>query len=193
MEKNKQTVNIDHDVLRRRLHTEATLSSNQVEVLFADHDSVHLLVLLDYVVDRYRANKVQRGKIAPYFLSTLISASPESLGLVQSSLDHPTVSRLPKTEVSSIGAIVSVERNRKRQMICDAEVHFRSLGKSEQESLRSEFMTSMADELSPVIFNALKQSKDGLAGGMGRGLFLDWLMSKKWAAVALAEIADVPS
>ena len=163
------------DQLIPRLQDEMCLDAAQAQKVFSDHLPSHLIKVIQYVSKRYRDGKV-RGNIAPYFLKTVEQASPESLGLKQSTLDVASPEPAPNEAQIAAEVAASAERDEARKVMQEAEAAWNALDAREQETLRATFMSEMA-QTNPVIYDLLRHQTD-LTKGFGYRFLLDWFPSR---------------
>jgi hypothetical protein len=166
----------DREQLIRRLQAEMCLDAGQAQRVCLEYPETHLIAVIDYASERYRAGKVRTGKIAPYFLHTVKQASPESLGLKRSTLDTspPAPAQTERQIAAEVAA--TAERDEARKAMREAEEAWNALDAARQETLRTEFMAHLAED-NHVVYDALRREKN-LTRGSGYRLFLVWFLSR---------------
>lgn len=156
-----------------RLQEEMTLSYGSVVKLFEQHSDDHLRAVLEYVVSRYRDGKVQKNKLAPYYLTTAAKATPESLSLKQTTLvlEAPASSVQREKNPAEIAAELA-EAERKQQVqarLQDAEQRLHSLSVEDLRSLEAAFRGQLAAD-NKLIYDSLR--KQGFEGPLYRKLLV---------------------
>lgn len=178
----------DHEDVFAQLGVEVGLSRNQIEGELSAHDPRHLRSVLDYVITRHRAGAVRPGKAAPYFLSVLRSATPESLGIAKPALDIKPAVAVRTQQWLAADAEEAVERERARRGMRETEDAWNGLGAKHQEELRAQFMVHLAED-NRLIFDSLRR-KNGCNEGLGYRLLLQWLINKTKVLRAITAIAE---
>jgi len=159
-----------------RLQEEMTLSYGTVVKLFEQHSDDHLRAVLEYVVSRYRDGKVQKNKLAPYYLTTAAKATPESLSLKQTTLvlEAPASSAQREKDPAEIAA-EQAEAERKQQVqarLQGAEEHLRSLSAEDHGLLEATFRGRLAAD-NKLIYDSLR--KQGFEGPLYRKLLVQYV------------------
>lgn len=159
-----------------RLQEEMTLSHGTVVKLFEQHSDDHLRAVLEYVVSRYRDGKVQKNKLAPYYLTTAAKATPESLSLKQTTLvlEAPASSAQREKDPAEIAA-EQAEAERKQQVqarLQGAEEHLRSLSAEDHGLLEATFRGRLAAD-NKLIYDSLR--KQGFEGPLYRKLLVQYV------------------
>ncbi|WP_440986220.1 RepB family plasmid replication initiator protein (plasmid) [Xanthomonas sontii] len=145
-----------------RLQEQMTLSYGSVVKLFEQHTDDHLRAVLEYVISRYREGKIQKNKLAPYYLTTAAKATPESLSLKQTTLTLELTNTDPAkaaAEAAEDERKKAEEAQRKQQIqtrIQDAEEHLRSLSEEDLKLLEDAFRKQLAQE-NKLIYDSLRR------------------------------------
>lgn len=158
-----------------RIQSEIGLGYGQVIKLFEEYSDSHLLAVLDYVKDRYTRGKVQKGKIAGYFLTVVKKATPDSLSQPQSSLDLAAAPRVSSAEELAAIAAAEAEKEARKQLLAAAEGAWQARAPEEQESTLVAFMAFLAKD-NRVVYDSLRRNKTLAPGTMGYRLLLNWLV-----------------
>jgi len=131
--------------------------------------------VLDYVKDRYTRGKVQRGKIAGYFLTVVKKATPDSLSQPQSSLDLPVASAPASPEELAVVAAAEKEKEARKHLLDAAAKDWQAKSPEEQEGLLVAFMAFLAEN-HRAAYDALRRNKNLAPGTMGYRFLLNWLV-----------------
>ena len=158
-----------------RVQSEIGLGYGQVIKLFEEYPDSYLLAVLDYVKDRYTRGKLQKGKIAGYFLTVVKKATPDSLSQQQSSLDLPAAPPVMSPEEAAAAAAAEQEKEARRQRLEAAGAAWLAKSPEEQERLLSAFMAHLA-ESNRVVYDSLRRNKNLTPGTMGYRFLLNWLV-----------------
>lgn len=160
----------------RRLQDEAGLGYEQVVQLCAAHTDARLRLALDYVAGKVRAGKVQKAKFAPYFLTTVKSATDESLGATQPglALAVPAATEVNQ-RVDEEAMQAKAKREASQRRMEQAAAALDALDEAERDRLVQAFMAFQADD-NPVVYSTLRRR--GVATGMGRLLLLQHLLDR---------------
>lgn len=163
--------------LAMRIQSEIGLVYAQVLKLFEEHSDKHLLAALEYAKDRYAQGRVQKGKLAGYFLTVVRKAAPDSLAMPQAGLTLPPPKPVSEEERAATAAAEAKKEARKRQLDA-AEAAWQAMPAEEQESLRRGFLESLLADDNRIVYDSLRRSKDLTPGTMGYRMLMSWLVDK---------------
>ncbi|MCF8870030.1 RepB family plasmid replication initiator protein [Xanthomonas campestris pv. campestris] len=156
-----------------RLQEEMTLGYGSVVKLFEQHSDERLRAVRDYVVARFQEGKVQKHKLAPYFLRVAENATPESLSQKQTTLTleaRKPASEKPKDEATL--AAESAEAERKLQLqarLHTAEARLDALDSEQRAKLEESFRQQLAAD-NKLIYDSLR--KQEFSGPLYRKLLI---------------------
>lgn len=158
-----------------RVQSEIGLGYGQVMKLFEEYPDSHILAVLEYVKDRYTNGKVQKGKIAGYFLTVVKKATPDSLTLPQSSLDLPPAQPMVSPEEAAAAAAEAEQKAARKKRLDEAEASWLAKTAEDQERLLTDFMAHLS-ESNRIIYDSLRRNKNVEQGTMGYRFLLNWLV-----------------
>lgn len=163
--------------LAMRIQSDIGLTYAQVVKLFEEYEDSHLMEVFNYVRERYTQGKVQKGKIAGYFMTTLKRATPGSLAPRQSALDLPPTPPERTKEELAAEAAAAAEKEARKKLLAAVEVEWQEKPADEQKALLDAFMAYLAEE-NRIVYDSLRRKRDLSPGTLGHRFLLQWLVDR---------------
>lgn len=157
-----------------QLQEEMCLGYGQVITLCEEHADEYLRSVRDYVKARYHAGKVQKGKLAAYFLTVAKKATPESLSIKPSTLDLPATAPARSEEEIAAEAAKSAQHEAVRRALREVDDAWKALDAPQRELLRAQFMAHLAED-NRIVYESLRRKQNSF-DGLGHRLLLQWLV-----------------
>lgn len=151
------------------------LSEKQAKEILVTHSEDRIIAVMTYVEERYRAGKIQEGKIAPYFLRTLKDFDQASISV--SSIDRQKREEKARKE-STAKQEAQVKELREKfaaERVAHVETYCGDLPGDQRELLLTAFTEHLA-ERNQAVFQFYRKS--GLKTKMAYTAFVQFVAEK---------------
>lgn len=157
-----------------RLREVFCLSENSAKEILVTHSEDRIIAVMTYVEDRYRAGKIQEGKIAPYFLRTIKNFDCSKKSTI-SAIDHQK--RDEKARAELIAKQETVAKDIAKKIATDRVAQVEKYYSELEEDARATLLSTFEDyirEHNKHVFQFYR--KGGIKGRVVHKEFVKFLM-----------------